>query len=259
MIEHDNLEEYQDPHNYDLEFGGETEKYAFFLTLAQHHPGPILELACGTGLTALPIAEAGFEVTGIDLSPAMLAHAQKKAAHLPVKLYHGNALHLSLLLQQQRYTLIYLTGNAFQCFLTHHDQVQLLQGIRTHLAAGGVFAFETRNPSGTDLSPITEAEPWGHFTNHQGDEVSVCGTQQYDDATDIMHWTTIRRWGNHVHHTRTACKFTQPVALTQLLANNGFSVIAQYGHWDQRPLHADSPLIISVCQLSEPPTPVQPI
>lgn len=49
MIEHSNLEEFQDPVNYDLEFDGEMDKYQFYLELARSSPGEVLELACGTG------------------------------------------------------------------------------------------------------------------------------------------------------------------------------------------------------------------
>ena len=42
---------------------------ALWLSLAQQTGGPVLELACGTGRVLLPLARAGYEVTGLDLSP----------------------------------------------------------------------------------------------------------------------------------------------------------------------------------------------
>ncbi len=56
LIEHSNLEEYLDPVNYDLEFEGEMDKYQFYLELARSSPGEVLELACGTGLTTIPLS-----------------------------------------------------------------------------------------------------------------------------------------------------------------------------------------------------------
>lgn len=76
MIDHNNQEEYRDPRNYDLEFGGETDKYEFFLELAKQHPGHVLELACGTGLVALFLAERGIPITGVDIVEPMLAYAR---------------------------------------------------------------------------------------------------------------------------------------------------------------------------------------
>lgn len=252
MLTHDNLEEYRDPINYDLEFGGESDKYAFFMRLAEQQSGPVLELACGTGLTALPIAAAGHEVTGMDLCPDMLAYAKHKAAlaGLPTQFLQGDALNLNAVLGQKRYALIYLTGNAFQCFLNSSDQATLLQGIHAHLSEGGVFAFETRNPNSTDLSLVTEPEPWHTFTNHDGEVVSVSGTQHYDEQNNIMHWHTIRRWRDQERLTRVACKFTAPDALNALLTQNGFEIMAQYGDWQGQPFAPNSRLIISVCQLA---------
>ncbi|MGH2672550.1 MAG: class I SAM-dependent methyltransferase [Actinomycetota bacterium] len=41
--------------------------------------GPVLEVGCGTGLLALPLHEAGIDVTGVDLSPAMIGKLVEKA------------------------------------------------------------------------------------------------------------------------------------------------------------------------------------
>src|SRR5690242_5009291 len=46
-------------------------------------PGTVLEIGCGTGRLTLPLARAGHVVTGVDLSPAMLARARSKLAAEP--------------------------------------------------------------------------------------------------------------------------------------------------------------------------------
>lgn len=52
IIDHDNQEEFQDPANYDLEEGGgKGPVNAFYTALALQTGGPVLELACGSGLT----------------------------------------------------------------------------------------------------------------------------------------------------------------------------------------------------------------
>src|SRR5437762_12653200 len=69
---------YQRGTHYDCLF--DTGVPPFWLEQAQRYGGPILELGCGTGRLAIPLAEAGFAVTGIDRAPAMLAEARRKAA-----------------------------------------------------------------------------------------------------------------------------------------------------------------------------------
>lgn len=72
-----NAEEYTDPKNYDAEFGGEWEKYEFFLQEAKGHER-VLELACGTGLTTLYLAEKGVNIDGADILPNVIQYAKQK-------------------------------------------------------------------------------------------------------------------------------------------------------------------------------------
>jgi SAM-dependent methyltransferase len=57
---------------YDLDLVDDPGDADLYLALAARAGGPVLELAVGTGRLAIPLAEAGYEVTGVDLDPAML-------------------------------------------------------------------------------------------------------------------------------------------------------------------------------------------
>src|SRR5215217_3067331 len=142
LIDHDNLEEYADPVDYDRQDSSDTG-VAFYAALARETGGPVLEIACGTGRVAIPIARQGFAVTGLDLVPGMLELARSKSAGLPVRWVEGDARTFGL---GGRFRLVFLTGNAFQLFLTNADQEALLGRVRAHLHEDGLFAFETRNP-----------------------------------------------------------------------------------------------------------------
>jgi len=57
MNAHDNLEEFADPPNYDIEEGERSApRVAFYFELAKSVFGPVLEIACGSGLVIIPIA-----------------------------------------------------------------------------------------------------------------------------------------------------------------------------------------------------------
>lgn len=251
MIDHDNLEEFQDPANYDLEEADRSApRIRFYANLAEASGGPVLDIACGTGLAALPIAARGMAVTGVDLSRAMLAYAHEKArrGRLSIHLVQADARQLPL---DRQFPFIFLTGNAFQAFLSRADQECLLASVKRLLPPSGIFAFETRNPSGNDLSSFDDEEPWFSYRNTQGQTVSVSGTQRYDPLEQIMHWTTYRRWKDatktHRTTTRIACRFTYPQELQALLHYNGFRLIQQYGDWDKNSLTAASESIVSIC------------
>src|ERR687889_1150213 len=204
LIDHDNLEEYADPVDYDWRYSSGTG-VAFYAALARETGGPVLEIACGTGRVAIPIARQGFAVTGLDVVPGMLERARGKAAGLPIRWVEGDARDFDL--GEERFRLIFLTGNAFQAFLTNADQEALLGRVRTHLHDEGLFAFETRNPrwrtrEGRDEDPdglfvyletrAKEALP--PHTDAEGREVRESRTRTYDHVAQVLHWTTYRRW-----------------------------------------------------------------
>jgi SAM-dependent methyltransferase len=266
LIDHDNLEEFADAARYDLEDDSDTG-IAFYAALAQETGSPVLELACGTGRVSIPIARLGLSVTGVDLVPGMLAMARTKSTGLPTHWVEGDARTFDL---GEQFRLIFMTGNAFQAFLTRADQDALLKRVRTHLHPAGLFAFETRNPRWPDATNPGQAanpEAEGHFafletraeempvrsyTDLQGREVRIGLTQTYDQANQIMHWTAYRRWHEgdqeQTQVSRIAVRFTFPQELAALLHDNGFTILRQYGDWNLEPLTEASPSIIVVCR-----------
>ena len=68
---------------YDLDLTDDPGDLDLYLALADRAEGPILELAVGTGRLAVPLAEAGHLVTGVDLDPAMLDRARRRARAAP--------------------------------------------------------------------------------------------------------------------------------------------------------------------------------
>ena len=253
MNPHDNLEEFSDPPNYDIEEGERSaSRIAFYCDLAKSIGGPVLEIACGSGLVTIPIAAQGLDATGLDLARPMLEHARKKAEQQNLNVHWMEADARSFDLGSQ-YQFIYLTGNAFQAFLHREDQEALFAAVKRHLAPQGIFAFETRNPSGHDLSNQPEEEFDQSYTSVEGHLVSVFFTQRYDPITQVMYWTSYRRWNggerDHNKETHIACRFTYPQELEALLHYNGFQIIQQYGNWDKEALSASSPSIISICKV----------
>jgi SAM-dependent methyltransferase len=265
LIDHDNLDEYADPVAYDRQYSSDTG-VAFYSALAWEAGGPVLEIACGTGRVAIPIARQGFAVTGLDVVPAMLDRARFKAeaAGLSVRWVEGDARDFDL--DSERFRLIFLTGNAFQAFLTNADQEALLGRVRAHLHDEGLFAFETRNPrwrtsEGRDEDPDglfvyletrAEEEARPSFTDAEGREVRESRTCAYDHVAQVLHWTSYRRWHEGSEErtkiTRIALRYTFPQELAALLHHNGFTIARRYGDWDGEPLTAASPSIIVVCR-----------
>jgi SAM-dependent methyltransferase len=260
MLDHSNLEEFSDPLNYDMQDSSDTG-VAFYRALAQEAGGSVLEIACGTGRVTIPIAQLGLPVTGLDIVPGMLERARSKSVGLPARWLEGDARAFDL---GEQFRLIFLTGNAFQAFVTNADQAALLQRVHAHLHDDGLFAFETRNsllPNSktragffVTLETRSEKKDWPSFINANGYEVRVSTTQVYDHVAQIVHVTSYKHWhegeDEHTSIARTALRYTFPQELAALLHYNGFTIVRQYGDWNLEQLTATSPSIISVCRKS---------
>ncbi len=75
----------------------------------------ILELACGTGRLAIPLAQEGYRITGVDLHEGMLQKAQEKATQASVEIpfHQQDCTKLAL---DQTYDVLFMVGNSFQHF-----------------------------------------------------------------------------------------------------------------------------------------------
>jgi SAM-dependent methyltransferase len=263
LIDHDNLDAFADAEAYDIADPTDTGG-PFYRALAQEAGGSVLEIGCGTGRVTIPIAELGFPVTGLDIVPGMIERARRKSAGLPAKWVVGDGRSFRL---DERFQLIFLTGNVFQFFLTIADQAALLERVYAHLHPDGLFAFETRNPRWAGLATRPEPyegmffylESWGEeraadtYLDAKGRTVRASHTQAYDHGAQILHLTGYKRWREggqeQTQVTRTALRYTFPQELAALLQAHGFAIIRQYGDWNFEPLTEASPSIIVVCRL----------
>src|SRR5712691_158703 len=178
MIDHDNLEEFRDPQTYDLEDEGYDDDWPLTEQWARSLGGPLLDLACGTGRMALRLAAQGYQVTGVDIVPEMIAWARQKAAKqgLSIEWVVGDARTLHL---QKQFPFIYMLENVFQFFLTRADHEAMLARVREHVLPKGCFLFETRNPTPRNLLQVRHPEPQ-QYTMSDGGQLVTTEEQHYD-------------------------------------------------------------------------------
>jgi len=248
----DNMEEYEDPTRYDQEFGSYRDDIPMLVKWAQKSGGPVVELACGTGRVTIPIAECALPIVGVDLNEKMLQKAREKTRgrDLPVKWVKQDCSRLHLDLKSP---FIFMTGNAFQHFLTNESQDQLLKSVYEHLSDYGTFIFNTRFPSRKELLQPEEESPWFSYADPRGSRVSVSTICRYDPLTQLQHYTVIRRWekasGEQIEkRTRIMLRYTYPQEMERLLTGSGFDILETYGSWDGSPLTGRSSAMIYVCR-----------
>jgi SAM-dependent methyltransferase len=121
----------------------------FYCDCARRFGGDVLELGVGTARVAIALAEAGYNVTGLDLSPAMLERAAKKVAGMPptvaerLTFVQGDMSAFDL---GRKFSLILVPFRAFQHLVEPAAQRRALICMHRHLAPGGHLVIDLFDP-----------------------------------------------------------------------------------------------------------------
>lgn len=132
---------------YDGDYRDYTDDIEAVAMLAAEWGDPLLELGCGTGRVLAPLAAAGHDITGIDISPALLAQAAEKLAR------HGRAsaqlVEADLRtfdLPRKDYAFAFCVSNTLMHLTTPDDQLATLCNVAHHLRPGGRLLLDLFNP-----------------------------------------------------------------------------------------------------------------
>ena len=119
--------------------------------------GAALELGIGTGRVTLPLSQRGVRVSGIDLSPAMVARLTAKPGGDAIDVAIGDFATTTV---DGTFRLAYLVYNTIMNLTTQDDQVACFQNVAAHLEPGGCFVIEVgvpdlqRLPFGETIRPF---------------------------------------------------------------------------------------------------------
>jgi SAM-dependent methyltransferase len=106
-------------------------------------PGPVLELAIGTGRLAIPLAQRAVDVRGIDASEAMVARMRAKPGGADIPVAMGDFAEVGV---EGSFSLIYVAFNTIFALLTQEDQLRCFRNVAARLADGGRFVVEAFVP-----------------------------------------------------------------------------------------------------------------
>jgi SAM-dependent methyltransferase len=209
-----------------------TEDVGFYIDQAVASGGPVVELAVGTGRIAIPIAQAGVTVIGVDSSPAMLAVARAGAEKA------GIAARLDLRVGdlreppvEERVPLVICPFRSLLHMETEEEKARALRAARSLLLSDGRFVFDVFAPSREDIEETNgrwlEREP-GIYERADWDEssrtLSLSVRSDDAEATFGLHWLSTPEW-------------------LQLLERAEFMVEELYGWFDGRPYDGEEDMI----------------
>jgi SAM-dependent methyltransferase len=212
---------------------------AWYRRHARESGGPVLELACGTGRLLRALAEDGHDVTGLDLSKAMLALAREHAAGAPaevrerIRLVKGDMADFAL---ETRFALVIVADNSFRELETREDLVRCLRCVRGHLRPGGRLLVTERRfdpslyPGGVREHGWSEPVPHPETGEPVRRKIRVRLDRERMRISGEMTYRIARAGGDE----DVVCRFGGPVLLPEqylpLFAEAGFSARVFVGY-----------------------------
>lgn len=199
--------------------------------------GPVLELAVGTGRVAIPLVERGLAVTGIELSPAMVAELRRKADAQTLPVAVGDMTTTTV---DGEFSLVYLVWNSISNLRTQAEQVQCFRNAARHLRPGGRFVVEMWVPPLRRLPPGQLAVPFDVSDGHLGFDTYDLVTQEC-----TSHHYRRRRDGT-VEYGAGRFRYAWPAELDLMAALAGLELEARWEDWMRSPFTCDSTEHVSV-------------
>jgi SAM-dependent methyltransferase len=190
--------------------------------------GGALELAIGTGRIAVPLAERGVRVAGIDLSPDMVAELRAKTDAIPVEIGDMTTTRV-----EGTFSLAYIVANSILNVTTQDGQAAAIASAAAHLEPNGCFVAEVVVPNTRRLEVFDLGD-------------THVGVDEYDRDTQALvshHFTLVDgEW----RRISIPFRSVSPAELDLMARMAGMELRERWGDWDHSPFTAESTKHVSV-------------
>jgi SAM-dependent methyltransferase len=206
--------------------------------------GRALEFAIGTGRVAVPLAERGVPVTGIELSRPMIEQLRAKADEVAIPVIAGD---MATTRAPGTYTVVYLVFNTISNLLTQREQVACFRNAARHLTPGGRFVIELGVPDLRRLPPGQQATVFASEPGYIG-----------LDVYDVLHQRLVSHHftfgdGRQARLSRSPHRYIWPSELDLMAQLAGFELETRHADWAGAEFTAESRSHVSVYRLPAAP------
>jgi SAM-dependent methyltransferase len=200
--------------------------------------GAVLELGIGTGRIAVPLHRRGVPVSGIDLSPDMVAQLRAKPDTDDIDVVIGDFATAHV---DGTFQLAYLIYNTIMNLTSQDEQVACFQNVAAHLEPGGYFVIEVGVPGLRRLPPGDTFQAFTVTPTH-------LGFDEYDVANQglISHHYFIE--DGHVETFSGPFRYVWPAELDLMARIAGMRSHQRWSDWNRAPFTSDSTKHVSVWQ-----------
>ncbi|RKZ08776.1 SAM-dependent methyltransferase [Candidatus Fermentibacteria bacterium] len=210
------------------------------LKLAGFEKGDVLDLCCGPGRFAIPLARMGFNVTGVDITGFLLDIAKYRASLENVEIEWIKE-DMRRFRRSGSYDLIFNMFTSFGYFKDHSDNMQVLENVNESLRQGGKFVMET-------MGKETLASIFHQVTDEETDEgLLLIQRHRIEDGWNRIEndWlliddeSVLGRW-KFSHWIYSAAE------IRNMLLDAGFSNVEVYGDPEGAPYNSESGRLITL-------------
>ncbi|MFC6020220.1 class I SAM-dependent methyltransferase [Plantactinospora solaniradicis] len=199
--------------------------------------GGVLEFAIGTGRVAVPLAERGVPVTGIELSRPMIDQLRTKADEATIPVVVGD---MATATAPGTYTVVYLVFNTISNLLSQAEQVACFRNAARHLTPGGRFVVELWVPELRQLPPGQQAVVWHSESGYIGLDTYDVLRQQV-----VSHHFRFDE-GRQAELFRSPHRYIWPAELDLMAQLAGFELESRHADWRGTEFTAESRSHVSV-------------
>jgi SAM-dependent methyltransferase len=198
--------------------------------------GTALELGIGTGRIALPLAQRGVRVHGIDLSEAMVARLRAKRGAEQIVVTIGDFATTTV---EATFSVAYLVANTIMNLTTQDEQVACFRNVAAHLEPGGCFVIEVLVPGLRRLPPGETFQLFDVSPTH-------VGFDEYDVARQglVSHHYWIA--DDKVELFSPPFRYVWPSELDLMAQLAGMTLRERWSGWNREPFTSDSAKHVSV-------------
>ncbi|MBD3649614.1 MAG: class I SAM-dependent methyltransferase [Pseudomonadales bacterium] len=197
-----------------------------------------LEFGIGTGRIALPLAQRGIAVHGIDMSRPMLERLQAKLKDEDVSVTVGDFSDTEV---EGSFSLVFLIFNTIMNLTTQEAQVACFKNAAAHLAPKGKFVIEVMVPQLQRLSHGQTLLAFDLSDEHWG-------IDEYDVVSQGLVSHHARIIDGDVQMFSAPFRYVWPAELDLMAQLAGMVLKERWAGWDRAPFVADSASHVSVWQ-----------
>ena len=200
--------------------------------------GDALELGVGTGRIALPLAERGIRVRGIDLSEAMVARLRAKPGGDAIDVTMGDFAATTV---DGTFSLVYLVFNTIMNLTTQDEQIACFENAAAHLEPGGCFVVEVGVPALRMLPPGETIHVFSYRSPTR------FGFDEYDVARQgLVSHHYVERPDGSLGRSSIPFRYAWPAELDLMARIAGMALRDRWSGWNREPFTSDSTKHVSV-------------